>query len=221
MQILLVEDDIMLAEAMRTGLQQNTWEVSWVTDAKAARIALIDHHYSAVLLDLSLPGESGLSILKTMRASYDPTPVLIVTARDQLSDRIIGLDVGADDYIVKPFQPSELYARLRAVVRRAQGRVSSSFHYQDVTLDPTQRVVLKAGKPIALSSHEYRTLLTLMERLGKVVTRDQIENAMYGGDIAIESNTIAVYIHQLRRKLGDELITTVHGFGYRLGEHQR
>lgn len=220
MQILLVEDDVMLANAICIGLRQNAWQVTWVGDAKAARLALVEHHYAAVLLDLGLPGDSGMSALAAMRANHDPTPVVIVTARDQLVDRIRGLDAGADDYVVKPFHLSELYARLRAVVRRAQGRVSSQFVYRDITLDPNQRVVTRAGEPVALSIHEYRTLLILMERAGKMVTREQIENAIYGETISVESNTVAVYIHQLRRKLGEDVISTVHGFGYRFGGNQ-
>lgn len=218
MHILLVEDDIMLANAICSGLQQQAWQTTWVGDAAAARIALIEHDYAAVLLDVGLPGESGLSALAALRANHDPTPVLMVTARDQLSDRIRGLDAGADDYIVKPFHPGELYARLRAVIRRAQGRATPVFIFRDITLDPNRRTVSKEGQPVALSVHEYRTLLMLMERPGKAVAREQIEHVIYGESMAIESNTVAVYIHQLRRKLGAGLITTVHGFGYRIGQ---
>ncbi|WP_241291894.1 response regulator transcription factor [Burkholderia stabilis] len=218
MHFLLVEDDVMLAEAIRAGLAQNGWRADWAADAESARLALVGHGYDAVLLDLQLPGTSGLALLTAMRANYDPTPVLIATARDQLSDRIRGLDTGADDYLVKPFQLEELYARLRALVRRSQGRVSERLVYRDIHIDPARQEVTRAGKPVALSIHEYRTLLALMERQGRIVTRIQLEEHVYGNDGEIESNTIAVYIHQLRRKLGDELIVTVHGFGYRVGE---
>jgi two-component system OmpR family response regulator len=218
MNILLVEDDAMLAQAVSAGLRQNAWNADWVGDAAAARLALVDHRYAAVLLDLGLPGSSGFSVLDAMRRSYDATPVVIVTARDQLSDRIRGLDAGADDYVVKPFQLPELYARLRAVVRRSQGRVSPVLAYRHVTVDPARRLVTHTGKRVRLSIHEYRTLLVLMERQGRVVTREQVEEALYGDAEAIESNTVAVYIHQLRRKLGDELIATVHGYGYRIGD---
>lgn len=218
MNILLVEDDSMLAQAVMAGLRQNAWSADWVRDAAGARLALIDHGYAAVLLDLGLPGSSGFSVLEAMRKRYDATPVLIVTARDQLSDRIRGLDAGADDYLVKPFQLPELYARMRAVVRRVEGRVSPLLAYGKIALDPSKRAVTSAGKRIALSVHEYRTLLVLLERQGRVVTRDQLEEAIYGGGRAIESNTVAVYVHQLRRKLGDDLIATVHGYGYRIGE---
>jgi two-component system OmpR family response regulator len=221
MNLLLVEDDEMLAQAMKTGLQRDGYRVDWVNDAAAARLALSSEHgFGAVLLDLGLPNGSGIGVLQAMRARYDATPVLIVTARDQLSDRIAGLDAGADDYVVKPFQLDELSARLRAVVRRSQGRVSPMLTQGDVVVDPARRSVTRAGEPVTLSVNEYRTLLALMERRGWVVTRAQLEDAVYGGASNIESNTIAVYVHQLRRKLGDELIATVHGFGYRIGEER-
>ncbi|MCW7538705.1 response regulator transcription factor [Aquabacterium sp. A7-Y] len=220
MHLLLVEDDDMLAEAVRDGLERAGWSVDRAPDAPAARLALSDHAYQAVLLDLGLPGGSGLAVLQGMRARYDPTPVLIITARDQLSDRIHGLDAGADDYVVKPFQLDELGARVRAVVRRSQGRVSPLISHGGVSIDPARRAVTRGGEPVSLSVHEYRTLLALMEKRGWVVTRDQLQDAVYGGSSSIESNTIAVYIHQLRRKLGEELIVTVHGFGYRIGEER-
>jgi len=207
----------MLADAVRTGLQQNAWSVDWVGDAAAARLALLDHAYKAVVLDLGLPRGSGLGVLDAIRSRYDATPVLIITARDRLSDRIGGLDAGADDYLVKPFQLDELSARLRAVVRRSQGRVLPVLQRGAVVLDPGRRVVTLKGERVSLSIHEYRTLLALMERNGRVLSREQLEREVYGGDGTIESNTIAVYIHQLRRKLGDELIATVHGYGYRIG----
>jgi two-component system OmpR family response regulator len=155
-----------------------------------------------------------------MRARYDATPALIITARDQLGDRIRGLDAGADDYVVKPFQIDELLARLRAVVRRTRGLVAPVLVYGEVTVDPAQRSVMRAGKRVRLSAHEFRTLVALMERQGRAVARAHLEDLVYGGAGEIESNTIAVYVHQLRRKLGDDLITTVHGYGYRLGEER-
>lgn len=216
--ILLVEDDRMLGDAVAAALRQDGWDVARAEDAGAAKTALIDHAFAAVLLDLGLPRGSGLDVLNALRQRYDTTPVLIVTARDQLSDRVRGLDAGADDYIVKPFQTDELCARLRAVVRRSQGRVAPVLSYRDVVLDPAARAVTRSGQAVKLGVHEYRTLMALMERQGRVVARDALESLVYGGDGTIESNTIAVYIHQLRRKLGDDFITTVHGFGYRVGE---
>lgn len=217
-RILLVEDDVMLADAVRAGLKEQAWRVDWLADAASARLALIDHSYSAVLLDLGLPRGNGLELLKFVRSRYDTTPVLILTARDKLSERISGLDAGADDYIVKPFQLDELAARLRAVLRRCQRRVSPELRHRDVVVDPAKRLVTRAGEVVALSAHEYRTLLTLMESRGRALSRSQLEDAVYGGDGTIESNTIAVYIHQLRRKLGEDFINTVHGYGYRVGE---
>ena len=218
LSILLVEDDVMLAKAVRTSLEQQEWRVDWLADAASARLALIDHSYTTILLDLGLPRGNGLDLLKFVRSRYDTTPVLILTARDKLSERINGLDAGADDYLVKPFQLDELAARLRAVLRRCRGRVLPLLTHRDVVMDLARRIVTRAGKSVTLGMHEYRTLLTLMENRGRALSRSQIEDAVYGGDGTIESNTIAVYIHQLRRKLGDDFIHTVHGYGYRVGQ---
>ncbi len=215
--ILLVEDDRMLSDAVAAALRQDAWHVDVAYDASSAQIALVDHAYGALLLDLGLPNGSGLEVLRTIRARYDSTPALIITARDQLRDRIGGLDAGADDYLVKPFQIDELLARLRAVLRRTSGNVAPVLHYKDISVDPSRRVVTRGGEPVRLSVHEFRTLLVLMERQGRAVARSHLEDLIYGGSATIESNTIAVYIHQLRRKLGETLIATVHGYGYRLG----
>lgn len=216
LRILLVEDDPMLGDALHTALAQEGTHVEWVRDMMQARLALVDHGYQAVLLDLGLPDGSGLALLRHLRTSYDATPVVIITARDRLSDRVQGLDAGADDYLVKPFQSDELLARLRAVIRRSSNSVVSVLRCRDVVLDPARRVVNRAGSEVSLSTNEYRTLLALMQRVGQIVNRDQLEVAVYGSSGTIESNTVAVFIHQLRRKLGDELIETVHGMGYRI-----
>ena len=220
MHLLLVEDDSMLAEAICDGARQSAWNIDHVGDAAGARLALVDHAYSAVLLDIGLPGESGLTVLRSLRSRYDPTPVLMLTARGQLSERILGLDAGADDYLVKPFQFDELWARVRAVIRRSQGRVIPVFTHGDIKLDRSRRVVTRGGAEVPLSAHEYRTLLALLERPGHVVTRDHLQDVVYGTASTVESNTIAVFIHQLRRKLGDDLIRTVHGHGYVIGQAQ-
>lgn len=218
MQLLLVEDDPMLGETICAGARLSAWSVDHVCDAASARAALVNHAYSVVLLDIGLGGESGLTVLRAMREHYDATPVLILTARGQLSERIAGLDAGADDYLVKPFQFDELWARVRSVIRRSQGRVIPVVTYGDVRVDRGRRVVHKGEAEVVLSANEYRTLLALMERPGHVVTRDHLHDLVYGTASAVESNTIAVFIHQLRRKLGDDLIRTVHGLGYVIGQ---
>ncbi len=216
-QLLLVEDDAMLGDALAEALAGDGWAVDRARDVAQARLALVEHGYAAVLLDLGLPQGSGLDVLRAMRQRYDPTPVLIITARDQLSDRISGLDAGADDYLVKPFQSDELCARLRAVVRRSQGRVTPALEWQGVRVDPASRNVERDGVAVRLGAHEYRTLVALLERRGRAVSREALEAQVYGGGGTLESNTIAVYVHQLRRKLGDDFIITVHGIGYRIG----
>jgi two-component system OmpR family response regulator len=218
LHLLLVEDDVPLAEAICDGVRQQAWQIEHAADAEAAKPILAEHSYSAILLDIGLPGASGLSLLRWLRERYDSTPVLILTARGQLSDRIRGLDGGADDYLVKPFQFDELLARIRALTRRSHGRVVPELSCGEVRLNPDKRVVTRGGERVALSVHEYRTLLALMERPGRVVTRDFLQRTVYGDDSDIESNTIAVFIHQLRRKLGEHVIETVHGHGYMIGE---
>lgn len=216
--ILLVEDDHMLGRALTAALGQEGWQVVHCQDAVCARTALVDHAFIAVLLDLGLPGGSGLEVLATMRGRYDPTPVLIITARDQLSDRVRGLDAGADDYIVKPFQRDEMLARLRAVLRRSRGAVIPVLRWRDVEIDPAARTVTRGGRRVGLSANEFRLLLVLFEARGRVLSRDQLQDRLYGGDTEIGSNTVAVYVHQLRRKLDDGVVVTELGYGYRLGD---
>ncbi|WP_115557358.1 response regulator transcription factor [Xanthomonas campestris] len=218
MHLLLVEDDTMLADAICDGVRQQSWTIDHVGTAAAARTALVEHHYTAVLLDIGLPGDSGLTVIRYMRGHYDPTPVIALTARGQLTDRIRGLDAGADDSLVKPFQFDELMARVRAIARRSQGRVVPLLTQGEVSVDPSSRKVTRNGKWVALSAHEYRLLLALMERAGRVVTKDQLEEGVYGGPSEGGSNMIAVYVHQLRRKLGDEAISTIYGQGYMIGQ---
>ncbi|WP_407468810.1 response regulator transcription factor [Xanthomonas campestris pv. raphani] len=218
MHLLLVEDDTMLADAICDGVRQQSWTIDHVGTAAAARTALVEHHYTAVLLDIGLPGDSGLTVIRYMRGHYDPTPVIALTARGQLTDRIRGLDAGADDYLVKPFQFDELMARVRAITRRSQGRVVPLLTQGEVSVDPSSRKVTRNGKWVALSAHEYRLLLALMERAGRVVTKDQLEEGVYGGPSEGGSNMIAVYVHRLRRKLGDEAISTIYGQGYMIGQ---
>ncbi|NMG34432.1 response regulator [Azoarcus sp. TTM-91] len=216
--ILLVEDDHMLGQALTAALGQEGWRVAHCEDAGSARLALVDHAFVAVLLDLGLPGGSGLEVLTAMRGHYDPTPVLIITARDQLSDRVRGLDAGADDYIVKPFQRDEMLARLRAVLRRSRGAVTPVLRWRDIEIDPAARTVTRGGQRIALSAIEFRLLLSLFQSRRRVLNRDQLQDRLYGSDTEIGSNTVAVYVHQLRRKLGDDIIVTELGYGYRAGD---
>jgi len=197
--ILLVEDDRMLSEAVASALRQDAWHVDAAYDARSAQIALVDHAYAALLLDLGLPGGSGIDVLHALRGRYDATPALVITARDQLRDRIHGLDAGADDYIVKPFQIDELLARLRAVLRRSTGRVAPVLHYGNISVDPARRVVTRAGKPVRLSVHEYRTLLALMERQGRVVARAHLEDVIYG-DLAPQRAMGDQQSHQLQQE---------------------
>lgn len=217
MNLLLVEDDTMLADAIGAGVGQQGWGIDRANNAASAKAALVDHAYTAVLLDIGLPGESGLSVLRFVRERYDTIPVILLTARGQLSDRIRGLDAGADDYLVKPFQLGELLARVRAVTRRSEGLVVPILSHGLLAIDPVKRQVTYAGEAIALSAHEYQILLTLLKRVGHVVTRHELELAIYGDRADIGSNTVSVFIHQLRRKLGEQAIKTVHGHGYTLG----
>jgi two-component system, OmpR family, response regulator len=218
--ILLIEDDPMLGTALTAALGQEGLSVVLCENVRTAQTALINHAFVAVLLDLGLPGGSGIEILSSMRSRFDPTPVLIITARDQLSDRVRGLDAGADDYIVKPFQRDEMMARLRAVLRRSRGTVTPLIRWRDVEIDPVTSTVIRGGKRIGLSAHEYRLLMALIESRSRLLNRDQLQDKLYGMDTDIASNTIAVYIHQLRRKLGDDVVITVPGFGYRIGEER-
>ncbi|CDG85927.1 response regulator transcription factor [Janthinobacterium agaricidamnosum] len=220
MNILLVEDDALLADAICDGVRQQEWAIEHAANADTAKAALLNHAYSVIVLDIGLPGASGLSVLRWMRERYDATPVLIITARGQLSERIKGLDDGADDYLIKPFEFDELLARLRALIRRSKGHVVGCLSCGEVRVDPEKRIVTRGGERVVLSAHEYRTLLVLIERPGRVVTRDYLQQAVYGNHMSVESNTIAVFIHQLRRKLGDHIVVTVHGHGYMIGEPQ-
>jgi len=207
----------MLASAIRERARQEKLALDHAVDADSARLALLDNVYSVILLDLGLPGESGLSLLRSLRAAYNATPVIILTARAQMSERIAGLDAGADDYLVKPFEFNELWARMRAVTRRSEGKTVPVLACRDVVLDVARQAVTQRGQPISLSAYEFRTLLVFMERPGHIITRSHLQALIYGADTEVESNTVAVFIHQLRRKLGEDIVETVHGHGYRLG----
>lgn len=216
MRILLVEDDDMLGEAVRDGLRQEGYVVDWVQDGGAALAGLSTSTPSAVVLDLCLPTGGGLSVLRWLRHNGRTTPVVIVTARDRVTDRIAGLDAGADDYLIKPFDIDELCARLRAITRRAEGTTESTLTAGDVVLDLRQRVVTCQGVPAGLTAREYAVVELLMRRAGCLVTRAEIEEELYGFEDNIGSNAIEVHIHNLRRKLGQRFITNLKGRGYRV-----
>jgi two-component system response regulator QseB len=214
MRVLLVEDDAMIGKSVREGLRQDGFTVDWVTDGRAADAALNAESYGAVLLDLGLPKIGGMEILRRFRARGVDVPVLIITARDAIDERIHGLDSGADDYLVKPFDLDELAARLRAVSRRKAGRAAPVLRRGDLTLDPATREVSVLGRPVALSAREFNVLAALLERLGSVLSRTQLEQRIYGWGEEVESNAVEVHVHSLRKKLGADVIRTLRGAGY-------
>jgi two-component system OmpR family response regulator/two-component system response regulator QseB len=218
MRILLVEDDSMIGDSVRSALKHEGFAVDWVRDGRAAQTTLATERFDLVLLDLGLPQVSGLDVLRSLRAQKDATPVIIVTARDDLASRVAGLDAGADDYLVKPFELEELTARMRAVIRRHAGRADPAIDVGPVTLDPTTRSVSVNGEGVILSAREYAVLEAMMLRPGAILSRAQLEDRLYGWGEEIESNAISVYVHQLRRKLGDDFIHTVRGVGYYVGK---
>ncbi len=217
MRILLVEDDEMIGDSLRAVLRRQGYATDWVRDGRAADAALASERFDAVLLDLGLPHKSGLEVLRALRGRGDATPVIVLTARDALADKVAGLDAGADDYLVKPFELDELLARLRALGRRASGRTTPVLAVADLRLDPATREVSRAGRPLLLSAREFALLQALLERPGAILSRAQLEDRLYGWGEELESNAISVYVHQLRRKLGEDLIHTVRGVGYYAG----
>ena len=214
MRFLLVEDDRMIGDSLRAALRMEGHAVDWVRDAEAAQATLASERFDLLLLDLGLPRGSGMDVLRAMRASGDTTPVIVLTARDGPGDRVAGLDAGADDYLVKPFELDELGARIRAVLRRQAGRAQPLLTHGGVSLDPATRQVLRDGQPVMLSAREYAVLELLIQRPGAVLSRAQIEDRLYGWGEEIESNAVSVYVHQLRRKLGSDFIRNMRGVGY-------
>ncbi len=226
MRLLLVEDDRMIGDSLRSALRLEAYAVDWVRDVAAAHATLASERFDLVLLDLGLPAGGpgterasgdGLDVLRTLRARADATPVIVLTARDARGDRVAGLDAGADDYIVKPFELDELNARIRAVLRRHSGRAQPLLAHAGVTLDPATRQVTQQGTPVVLSAREFAVLEALMLRPGALLSRAQLEDRLYGWGEEIESNAVSVYIHQLRRKLGADFIRNVRGVGYFVG----
>jgi two-component system OmpR family response regulator/two-component system response regulator QseB len=215
-RILLAEDDTLLGDGLRAGLRQLGFQVDWVRDGEAAERELRAEPYAAAVLDLGLPRKDGMAVLAAIRQAGVTLPVLVLTARDALPDRIRGLDGGADDYVIKPVDLQELAARLRALVRRAHGQPQEQLTAQDVMLDPAGRSVVQAGVPVSLSAREFDLLHALMLNAGRVLSREQLEQHLYSWGQEVDSNTVEVHIHHLRRKLGAALIQTVRGVGYTL-----
>lgn len=220
MRLLLVEDDPLLGDGVRIGLTQEGYTVDWLTDGASAEAALKTQRYELAVLDIGLPQCSGLEVLKRLRERGDDLPVLILTARDTVRDRVTGLDAGADDYLVKPFDLEELGARLRALLRRREGRPSVAIHHGGLTLDPAAHEVTLNDSAVALAPKEFAVLHMLLENRGRVLSKARLEEGLYSWDGDVESNAVEVYIHHLRKKLGQELIRTIRGVGYVIDKQQ-
>lgn len=216
MRVLLVEDDALLGDGLTTALRRAGLTVDWLRDGESARQALLHDSFELVVLDLGLPRLDGMEVLKACRASGSTVPVLILTARDQVEDRVKALDQGADDYLGKPFEVTELIARLRALYRRSQGRAQSRLEVGDIAVDVGSRRLYWRGQEIDLPRREFSLLLALLENAGKVVSREILEQRVYGWDEDVDSNALEVHVHHLRRKLPAEMIRTVRGVGYQL-----
>lgn len=221
MRILLVEDDRLLGDGVKAGLCGAGFAVDWVRDGEAALAAVAAESFAAIVLDLGLPRRDGLSVLAALRAAGNPVPVLVLTARDQVADKVRCLDLGADDYVVKPFDLDELAARLRALARRARGRAEASLRHGEVVLDPAARSVTLRGEPVVLTGREFDLLQMLLEAAGRVLTRRGLDEQLYAWGEAVGSNALEVHIHHLRKKLGADLIRTVRGVGYMVDEAPR
>lgn len=214
MRILLVEDDLMLGETLKSALEPQGYTVDWLRDGVQALHALTSQHIDLVILDLGLPRLDGMNVLTTARRKGISTPILILTARDTINDKVNGLDSGADDYLLKPFDLAELNARLRALTRRANGRASSRITYGELVLEPESQTVIYKSQTVNLHRREFMLLHELLENTGKVLTRQQLEQSLYGWGEDIDSNALEVHIHHLRKKIYPELIKTVRGVGY-------
>jgi two-component system response regulator QseB len=220
MRLLLAEDDTMIGEAVRAGLRRQGFAVDWVRDGIAAGQALAAEPYEACVLDLGLPRKDGLAVLRELRQRGSSLPVLVLTARDAVTSRIEGLDAGADDYLIKPFDLMELVARLRAIMRRKAGRATTVITHRGVSLDPATLEVTRDGEAIPLSPREFALLHALIEHPGRILSRPQLEERLYGWGEEVESNVVEVHLHTLRRKLGADFIRNVRGVGYRVVPEQ-
>ena len=219
MRVLLVEDDEMIGEAIQAALKDAAYAVDWVRDGQTALAARSQQHYDIMLLDLGLPGKDGMQVLSSLRARDDALPLIIVTARDGLDDRLYGLDGGADDYLRKPFAMSELFARMRAVLRRKQGSAQPLLGNGQLALDPaTREARAGAGAALQLSKREFALLQALLQRPGAILSRAELEDRIYGWGEEVESNAVEFLIHSLRRKLGNDIIKNVRGIGWRVAK---
>ena len=216
MRILLAEDDASQAESIKTWLEMDGYNIDWVERGDHAILALEQHQYDCVLLDRGLPKINGDDILKTLRAQQQPTPVIFITAQDSIYDRVEGLDLGANDYLVKPFSLEELSARVRSQLRQHQTQVGQYLHFANLQLDPQAKTLKQEGQPINLTAKEFQILHKLMQKPDHVVTREQLEESLYAWGDEIESNSIEVFIYQLRKKIGSQYIKTIRGLGYRM-----
>ena len=216
MRILLAEDDASQAESIKTWLEMDGYNIDWVERGDHAILALEQHQYDCVLLDRGLPKINGDAILKTLRAQQHPTPVIFITAQDSIHDRVEGLDLGANDYLVKPFSLEELSARVRSQLRQHQAQVGQYLHFANLQLDPQAKTLKQEGQPINLTAKEFQILHKLMQKPDHVVTREQLEESLYAWGDEIESNAIEVFIYQLRKKICIQYIKTIRGLGYRM-----
>jgi len=214
MRLLLAEDDIMLGQGLTKALAAAGYVVSWMQDGEAAELAALYQPFDVVILDLNLPKQPGLEVLRTLRARKIDLPVLILTAQDALDARVQGLDLGADDYIAKPFDLDELLARLRAIIRRRQGRADNRLQAGDIEYDTASLQVTKGGVPLLLQPKELKLLALLLQNRGQPVSKQQIESSIYGDEESFESNTVEVLVYSLRKKLGQDFIKTLRGIGY-------
>lgn len=214
MKLLLVEDDVSLGKGIKHGIEAEGYACNWVQSGELAQATLETEEYSLVVLDLGLPVISGLEVLRWLRRRHNHIPVLILTARDSTEDRITGLDSGADDYVVKPFDLDELYARIRALLRRQSGRGDPIIRYKNLEIDPAAHVVKKAGEILELSAKEFALLQLLVENSGRVLSKNRLEQGLYSWKTDVDSNTVEVHIHHLRKKLGADFIRTIRGVGY-------
>ena len=218
MRILLVEDDLQLGDGLTVGLRQSGFAVDWVRDGEVADLALKTETFDLLVLDLGLPRLGGMEVLKRLRGRSQMLPVLVLTARDATGDKVSGLDAGADDYLVKPIDLDELAARIRALTRRTAGRAAPLLMHGDLAVDPAGHSVTLAGQPVELSSREFSLLQMLLENTGRVLSRSQLEQSIYGWHDEPESNALEVHIHHLRKKLGSSLIRTLRGVGYTIAK---